>query len=784
MPTLWSLLVAFAAALNLGASAAAGATSVAPDLTNTGGLEVTDQTGETNNMTVRAESGELIFEDTSAVLTTTASQCSVPPGTAHQVRCGSAGLVSLVVWLNAGSDVFRLDDSASTVATIAFALVSGGTGDDQLSTGPSADQLFGGPGEDRLDAGPGHDVVEGLDDNDPAVVGGAGPDVVNGGDGKDHVFGGEGPDNVNGEDGNDEVDGGEGNDDARGGAGDDTVAGGTGDDELEDPDLADLTEDPTAGDGSDTLMGGPGNDRLGGGTDDTHEPDTFSGGDGFDTADFRARTSSVKIDLDGAADDGVAGEDDNVQSDIEAVIGGVNDDELTGSAASNSLDGRGGDDTIAGRGGDDTLVGGVNDPGSDNLSGDAGSDTMSGGPGDDALSGGDGLDTEYGGGGTDTVEGDDGDDSLAGGAGGDTINGDAGNDVLNGGDVGLVGGDAGDRLNGGPGADKLSGGRGNDELDGGLGPDDISGGAEKDTVSYEDRTGRVFVTLDGQANDGETGEGDNVFPDVEAIVGGLRGDDLLGDADNNNVDGGDGEDWLVGDLGPDRLLGGDAPDIVQARDGIADEVACGDGDDLVIADPKDKAIDCETRDVPGARRLIVGRYALLRPEGKFALQLPGGRRFFDLTGTLRIPIGSTIDPENSVVRLATAKNRSGARQVALVAGGRFRVRQRGDRRPITELRLAEAFPDCPRSSRARRFAKRRPARKLELDIGKNKVPRRRYEVRGKYSVAGATGTAWVTEDRCDGTLTTVRSGAVRVQNLARNRTKIVKAGQSYLARPL
>lgn len=126
MPALRSCLVALVAAWSLHASAIANATNVALDLTNTGGLEVRDQAGEANDMTVRAEPGELIFDDTSAVLTTTASQCSVPPGTAHQVRCGSAGLVSVTAWLNAGDDVFRLDESASTVATIAFAFVSGG----------------------------------------------------------------------------------------------------------------------------------------------------------------------------------------------------------------------------------------------------------------------------------------------------------------------------------------------------------------------------------------------------------------------------------------------------------------------------------------------------------------------------------------------------------------------------------------------------------------------------------------------------------------------------------
>jgi hypothetical protein len=156
---------------------------------------------------------------------------------------------------------------------------------------------------------------------------------------------------------------------------------------------------------------------------------------------------------------------------------------------------------------------------------------------------------------------------------------------------------------------------------------------------------------------------------------------------------------------------------------------------LVIVDANDKTIDCETKDLPGARRLIVGRYALVRAKGEFGLRLPAGRRFFNLTENLKIPIGSTIDPNDSVVTLATARNRSGARQVALVSGGRFTVRQRGDRRPVTELRLAGAPPDCPVASRRQGVAKRRPPRKLDVEIGKKKQ-RGRYMVRGKYSIGG------------------------------------------------
>jgi ferric-dicitrate binding protein FerR (iron transport regulator) len=40
----------------------------------------------------------------------------------------------------------------------------------------------------------------------------------------------------------------------------------------------------------------------------------------------------------------------------------------------------------------------------------------------------------------------------------------------------------------------------------------------------------------------------------------------------------------------------------------------------------------------------------------------------------------------------------------------------------------------------------------------------------------------LTQDRCDGTLTTVKRGTVSVRDFKRRKTVSVQAGQSYLAR--
>ena len=487
----------------------------------------------------------------------------------------------------------------------------------------------------------------------------------------------------------------------------------------------------------------------------------------------------------------------------ECVDGGSNDDRLFGSSAADCIDGRGGEDTIQGRGGDDKLWGGRNDPGGDNLLGGAGSDTMEGGPGDDALAGGEGDDYELGEGGGDWVEGEGGNDRLAGGAGADSVDGGEGNDSVDGGVVFLIGGDGPDELIGGPGHDSLYGRRGNDRLDGGFGSDFMSGGSEKDTVTYEERTNRVFVTLDDLANDGETNEGDNVQTDVEVVLGGIQDDNVFGDADGDTIDTGRGEDLIDGRLGPDQLAGGGAPDVVLAHDGARDEVICGNARDLAIADGRDKVIDCETIDRPGERGPIVGRFARVRQDSGFQLRLPRGRRFFPLTQNVKIPFESAVDPKDDVVRLVTARNRAGARQVASVSLGRFGVHQEGGRRPVTELRLVGSLPDCGGSStrpqRANRAARSSP-RRLLVEVGKHgpaaknseraalsaaRSKRRRggnVRARGRYSWGSSFGTKWLTEERCNGTLTKVISGIVLVRDFGLRRTVTVRPGKPYLAR--
>jgi Ca2+-binding RTX toxin-like protein len=684
--------------------------------------------------------------------------------------CASATLVATAdassVMKNAGVIVYLAGDGEANSLTVSlqgtnylFVESSGVDIDgrcETITSGPSA--VCGASGVSEIDIFL-QDVNDSLTIKDSVAVPGQPRVVAEGGAGNDMLTGGAGPESL------------------CGGPGNDTLNGGGGNDRLDFPCVNPQTDQTPGGD---ILNGGAGDDQLNGGPAGSPlESDRLFGGDGTDTADYSQRAAPLTIALDDAENDGEAGEGDNVHADVENVIGGSAGDMLVGSGAPNALDGRDGNDVVIGGGADDMLAGGV---GNDTLSGGDGGDTLSGADGDDALAGDDGNDSLLGGGGTDTLDGGAGGDTLSGGAGIDTLNGGDGDDWLNGSEVGLVGGDSDDKLRGGPGADVLLGGPGDDWLDGGLGPDQINGEDGRDTLSYEDRANPVTVTLDGLPNDGEDREGDNVGADVEIILGGTVWDTLTGDRAPNTLRGGSGEDLITGKAGPDVLDGGDAPDLVWARDGDTDAVDCGDDGDLAIVDRGDVVRGCKWIDQGGKRRLTVGRSALVRAvRSEFGLRLPVGQRFYKLEDPVKIPIGSTIDAREGEVWLGTARNSKGARQEISVSRGVFSVRQKSGKRPVTELRLVGSLAACGRSATVRRAPKNQPVRRLATRVDKREPGK--YRVRGRYSIGAATGTAWVTEERCEGTFTRVRSGVVRVRDLERKRTRVLHAGESYLARP-
>ncbi|MEV7623815.1 calcium-binding protein [Actinoplanes sp. NPDC089786] len=91
-----------------------------------------------------------------------------------------------------------------------------------------------------------------------------------------------------------------------GGGGNDTLTGGSGNDVLD------------GGTGNDTINGGAGSDMLAGGSG----RDTLTGSTGADTVTYAGHRTPVTASLDGAGNDGAAGEGDRIGSDVEGLIGG------------------------------------------------------------------------------------------------------------------------------------------------------------------------------------------------------------------------------------------------------------------------------------------------------------------------------------------------------------------------------------------------------------------------------------------------------------------------------
>ena len=371
------------------------------------------------------------------------------------------------------------------------------------------------------------------------VVGGAGNDTLTGSSLPDWLVGGGGQDVLRGLNGGDVLYA-EGNGS--------TVDGGEGDDKL-------------------VAYQGTGKRLIGGGGVDTV---SYAGYVEWDLSAADYATAPVTVDLDGAADDGYAGQKDKVSTDIENIEGTHGfGDKLTGNAKANVIWGFGGNDTLKGSGGSDVIhPQQVFGPATDH-------DVVNGGGGKDMVSYADenvGVDVSINNQADDGPAGDF--DNVKNDVEG--IQGGAGNDTLN-------GGSAANTLLGGPGNDDLFGLGGADVLDGEGGADDIAGGTGSDTVSYEDRVADVEVTLDGFVGDGEAGENDNVASDIENIVGGHGDDTLVGTNGVNKIYGGSGSDIVSGLGGNDVLDLGDGDDTVDAgvaKDG-ADKILGGNGVDVV-----------------------------------------------------------------------------------------------------------------------------------------------------------------------------------------------------------
>lgn len=176
--------------------------------------------------------------------------------------------------------------------------------------------------------------------------------------------------------------------------------------------------------------------------------------------------------------------------------------------------------------------------------------------------------------------------TLEGGAGNDSLAGGAANDLSR-------GGDNDDTLIGSAGDDLSYGDLGDDTFDEGTaanGADQFNGGDGTDVVRYTGRTQPATVTVGSMANDGESGELDDVRADVEGVSGGAAADVLTCSVTTGCIlRGGPGGDTLTGNTGADTLDGEAGDDLVRAGTGN-DVLVGGAGVDVLTYSERSAAV--------------------------------------------------------------------------------------------------------------------------------------------------------------------------------------------------
>jgi Ca2+-binding RTX toxin-like protein len=284
-----------------------------------------------------------------------------------------------------------------------------------------------------------------------------------------------------------------------------------------------------------------------------------------DTVTYASATAPVTVSLAIAAPQNTLGAGTDTLTSVEHLIGSAFNDKLTGNSTYNTLDGGAGNDSLNGAAGADTLIGGL---GNDSYFVDNKKDVVV----EKLNEGTDHVSSSI----TYTLPVNVENLTLIGAS---AING-TGNFLAN----KMVGNSAANRFIGGAGFDLLDGSAGNDTLDGGAGKDTIIGGAGKDIMiggsgddSYSVDNVSDVVTEDANAGTDHVSSSvsyllpinvENLTLTGTAALNGT-GNDLanvmVGNAANNQLNGGSGADILIGGRGNDSYIIDNASDMVTER---------------------------------------------------------------------------------------------------------------------------------------------------------------------------------------------------------------------------
>jgi NHL repeat len=206
------------------------------------------------------------------------------------------------------------------------------------------------------------------------------------------------------------------------------------------------------------------------------------------------------------------------------------------------------------------------------------------------------------------------------------------------------------------------------------------------------------------------------------------------------------------------------------------------GREPVLGGGRDPGQAAQEQLPPPAPPVVGERFNAQASKGQVLVTTPGAKRPVRLRRNSAIPFGTIINARRGEARLTVARDAAGNPQVGRFSKGIFQVRQAKIRVPITDIVLRGPKPSaCPPSARdgapAASAAKRaKPRRLWARGHG-------RFRTRGRHGAATVRGTKWLTVDRCDGTLVSVRRGLVAVRDFAQRKTVLVRAGERHLARP-
>jgi len=184
----------------------------------------------------------------------------------------------------------------------------------------------------------------------------------------------------------------------------------------------------------------------------------------------------------------------------------------------------------------------------------------------------------------------------------------------------------------------------------------------------------------------------------------------------------------------------------------------------------------------GAAPAVLASSTDLSPvAGTVLIKLPGSSTFTSLSSTANIPVGSTIDALSGTVSLTVALPDGGS-QTGEFYDGEFVLTQSKDG-TVVETLAGSSFAGC----QPLRSGKRGSAR----DAGAKKKPTTvirqlwgnahgKYTTNGRYGSASVSGTVWVTEDLCDGTLIrAIKDNVIVVAFAHRHKKHDVRQGQSF-----